>query len=326
MAKQNKPQSKPQSTQNELYITRVYDAPVQAVWDAWTDPAKAAQWWGPRGFTTTTHSKDLRPGGHWKYTMHGPDGTDWPNTTVYHEVEKNAKLVYDHGGSDDRPPLFRVTVLFSELKGGKTKMDMTMTLPSPEALEATRMVIKKHGGNSTWDRLAEYLEKESADKEIFVINRTFDAPLDLMFQMWTDPNHFGKWLAPTGFEMHFIRAEIKAGGSSFYYMTGPGGMKMYGRVEYQKIEKPDRIVYTQQFADGNEKVSRHPMSPTWPETMLTTVLFSAEGPDRTRLTVIWEPYGTVSREEMETFIKAKGGMTQGWTGSFDKLEEYVAVR
>ena len=48
---------------NEIHITRVYDAPVRAVWDAWTDPEQVAQWWGPRGFTITTHGKDLRAGG-----------------------------------------------------------------------------------------------------------------------------------------------------------------------------------------------------------------------------------------------------------------------
>src|ERR1700756_4007185 len=116
---------------NELKLTRVYDAPVKAVWDAWTDPKQAAHWWGPRGFTITTHSKDLKPGGTWVYTMHGPDGTDWPNKTVYHEVEKHSRLVYDHGGSDDRPAMFRVTVQFTEVKG-KTKMDMTMTHATPE--------------------------------------------------------------------------------------------------------------------------------------------------------------------------------------------------
>src|SRR5215467_13003722 len=119
---------------NEIRITRIYDAPVLAVWDAWTDPEQVAQWWGPRGFTITTHSKDLRPGGHWTYTMHGPDATDWPNSTHYFEVEEHSKLVYDHGANDDRPALFRVTVLFKEI-GGKTKMDMTMTLPTPEAAE-----------------------------------------------------------------------------------------------------------------------------------------------------------------------------------------------
>jgi uncharacterized protein YndB with AHSA1/START domain len=311
------------SKPNELHITRVYDAPVKAVWDAWTDEKQVVQWWGPRGFSITHHSKDLKPGGYWHYTMHGPDGTNWETKTKYLEVEKYAKLVYDHGGNDEQPPLFRVTVLFSESKG-KTTMAMTMTLPSPEALEQTKQIIKKAGGNSTWDRLAEYLEHQSTGKENFVINRSFDAPLDLMFQVWTDPKHFSQWLPPTGFTMEFIRAEIKPGGTSHYVMTGANNMKMYGLVHYLAIEKPHRIIYTQQFSNEHEQVTRHPMSPTWPETMLTVVELTAEGPDQTRVTITWEPTGAVSKEELATFIQQKAGMTQGWTGSLDKLEAYLS--
>jgi uncharacterized protein YndB with AHSA1/START domain len=307
---------------NEIRIVRLYDAPVADVWDAWTEPEQAAQWWGPRGFTTTTHSKDFRVGGIWHYTMHGPDGVDYPNKTLYHEIEKHAKLVYDHGGNDERVPLFHVTVLFAEVDG-KTKMDMTMALATPEAAAEIRKFIKKVGGESTWDRLAEYLEQESSGKDKFVINRSFDVPLATMFEMWTDPKHFSQWLPPTGFTMRFIKCDIKPGGSTFYVMTGANNMTMYGRADYLAIEKPHRIVYTQQFCDEHEKVTRHPMSPTWPETMLTTVQLAAEGPDCTRVTITWEPYGKTTPEERDTFNKAKGGMTQGWTGSLDKLEEYL---
>lgn len=308
---------------NEIKISRLYEAPVAAVWDAWTDPEQVAKWWGPRGFTLTTHSKDLRPGGHWTYTMHGPDGVDYPNTTKYFEVEEHAKLVYDHGGHEDRPPLFRVTVLFAEVDG-KTQMDMTMTLPTPEAAEEIGKFIKKAGGNSTWDRLAEHLEKESSGKEQFVINRTFDAPLEVMFEMWTNPDHFSKWLPPTGFEMKFLRADIRPGGSAFFLMSNNSGMKMYGRAEYQKIEKPDTLIYTQEFCDEHEQMSRHPMAPTWPATMLTTVSLTAEGPDRTRVTVTSQPYGEATPEEIKAFVTERPGMTLGWTGSFDKLEELLA--
>lgn len=306
---------------NELHLTRLYDAPVKAVWDAWTDEKQVAQWWGPRGFTITTHSKDLRPGGHWNYTMHGPDGTDYPNTTTYFEVEKYAKLVYDHGASEGKPAMFRVTVTFADVKG-KTKMDMIMALPSPEALEQTRKIIKHHGGNSTWDRLAEYVEKQTTGTDKFVINRSFDCPLNTMFKMWTDPAHFAKWLAPTGFTMQFIREEIRPGGTSFYSMSGPNNLKMYGHCNYIKIQSSDFLQYTQQFTDENEKVSRHPMAPTWPETMLTTVQLTAEGDNQTRVTVTWEPLNA-SPEELATFIKMRSGMTQGWTGSFDKLDDYL---
>lgn len=307
---------------NEIRITRIYDAPVATVWDAWTDPEQVAQWWGPRGFSITTHDKDLKPGGTWRYTMHGPDGVDYPNTTRYLEVEQHAKLVYDHGGHDDRPPIFRVTVLFSEVRG-KTKMDMRMALPTPEAADETRKFIKKAGGNATWDRLAEYLEKESSGKDNFVINRTFDAPIELMFEMWTDPQHFSQWLPPTGLQMTFLKADIRPGGSSLYFMKG-GDLEMYGRADYLEIEKPTRIVYTQQFCDEKENISHHPMAPTWPETLLTTVELTEEGTHCTRVTVTWEPHGATTREELDAFINEKGGMTQGWTGSFDKLETYLA--
>jgi uncharacterized protein YndB with AHSA1/START domain len=309
---------------NEIKFTRVYDASVKDVWDAWTDPEKVGKWWGPRGFTLTTHSKDLRPGGHWRYTMHGPDGVDYPTHTIYHEVEKQARLVYDHGGFEDRPPLFRVTVTFKEEKG-KTRMDMRMAVATPEALEEIEKNIRKASGYSTWDRLAEYLDHELTGKERFVINRSFDASIETMFAMWTDPKHFQRWLAPTGFNMEFIRVDIRPGGDSYYCMSGEGGAKMYGRAQYREIERPSRIVYTQQFSDENEKITRHPMSPTWPETMLTTVTLEAEGPERTRVTVRWEPFGEVTAAELDTFVKARSGMTQGWTGSFDKLEEYVAT-
>ena len=79
--------AEPYEAANEIRITRVYDAPVSLVWDAWTQDEHVVHWWGPRGFSLTTHSKDLRPGGSWAYTMHGPDGKDWPNFTRYHVVE-----------------------------------------------------------------------------------------------------------------------------------------------------------------------------------------------------------------------------------------------
>ncbi len=304
------------SKSEEIYLTRIYDAPVTTVWDAWTDPEKVARWWGPRGFTVTTQSKDLRPGGYWHYTMHGPDGADCINKAHYLEVERCTRLVYDQGGSEESTPVFRVTVLFSEVEG-KTKMNMTMRCASPEAADETRRRVKKANGESTWDRLAELVE--SPGRETFVINQTFAAPIELMFDMWTDPQRLTKWLPPTRAEMRLIRSEPKPGGSSFYVMTGAFGT-LYGRTEYQRVDRPHLIVSTQQFCDENEKVSRHPMEPNWPETMLRTVILEAEGPSHTRVTIKWEPLGTMSPEELETFIQGRTGMTQGWTASFDKLE------
>lgn len=307
---------------NEISLVRIYDAPVKMVWNAYTDPKHAAKWWGPRGFTITTKSKDLKPGGQWIYTMHGPDGVDWPNIATYHEVELYSRLVYDHGATETTPPLFRVTVNFSEVKGGKTKMDMTMTVETPEALEQIKKVIKTASGNSTWDRLAEYLEKENTGKEKFVINRTFEAGIDKVFAMWTSPEHFAKWLGPKGMEMKILSGQIAEKDSIFYKMSS-SDFSLYGKIHYQTVNKPNQLIYTQAFSDENGNMSRHPMMPTWPELMKTTVVFAEEAPNLTRVTVEWEVEGQATTAEMEAFIKERGGMTQGWTGSFDKLEELL---
>ena len=300
----------------------MYDAPVATVWEAWTDSDQVAQWWGPRSFTLTTHGKELRPGGFWHYTMHGPDGVDYPNYTLYHEVVECAKLVYDHGGYHDRPPMFRVTVLFSE-SDGKTTMHMTMALPTAEQAEATRKMIKAVGGNTTWDRLAEYLNQTKSGRTSFVINRSFAAPPEQVFAMWTNPVHLVQWQPPTGFSMQFLRAEIREGASCFFRMSNESGVTFCGVFEYQEITEPSRIVYIQRFCDEHENPARHPGFPEFPEVMKTTVIFEGEDEQSTRVTVISETLAQATAEEVETFIKERSGMTIGWTGSFDKLEEML---
>ncbi len=139
----------------------------------------------------------LAPGGHWHYTMHGPDGTDYPNKTVYHEVELHRKLVYDHGANDTQPPLFRVTALFSEWEG-KTKLQLTMALASAEAATEIRKFIRQAGGNATWDRLAEFLSETVQRESCFVFNRSFDCSSDRLHQAWTVPSLLTQWWPRAG--------------------------------------------------------------------------------------------------------------------------------
>lgn len=307
---------------NELRLIRVYDAPAKLIWKVWTEDKHVTKWWGPRGFTLTTKSKDLRPGGKWIYTMHGPDGVDYPNMTTYHVVEPYKKLVYDHGGNEERQKLFTVTVTFEEHQG-KTVMDMTMALDTPEAAREIKKFIKQAGGNATWDRLAEYLEHEISGKDPFVINRTFEAPIAKVFEMWTNPKHFSKWLPPTGFTMEYFEADIKQGGITYYKMTNGKTIDHYGKMTYKEIVPVHRLVYIQCFTDEKGNVSKPPFEKNWPDNVLATVTFAEEGSNETRVTVNWEVYGEATETEKTTFSEARAGMTMGWSGSFDKLDELL---
>mgnify|MGYP006288050183 CR=1 FL=1 len=314
------------SESKDIKLTRIYDAPLKSVWDAWSDPKELEGWWGPRGFSITNQAKELRLGGQWRFIMHGPNKVDYPNVITYVEVTPGKRLVYDHGSPEAPEPAFRTTVDFTTQDHGKTRMDLTMTLPSIEAANATRKIIKEMGGETTWDRLGEFLAAKLSGREQFMINRSFEVSLPKMFEVWTDPKHLSTWLAPVGATINFLRADIRQGGGNFYVMTMQNGGKMYGKSSYIAIDPPSFLEYTQQFCDEHERAVRHPMSPTWPLIMKTAVNFSSESEGRTRICLIWEPYGQTPPEEIATFVSGRAGMTQGWTGSFDKLAAYLQTR
>lgn len=309
---------KPKNNSNELTLTRVYDAPVKAVWEAWSDPNKAAKWWGPRGFSITTKSKDLRPGGKWVYTMHGPDGVDYPNITTYFVVEPLKRLEYDHGANENQKALFRVNVVFSESEG-QTTMKMSMAFESPEKAKEIGGFIKQVGGNTTWDRLGEYLEEECNHKNVFLLNRVFEAPKDVVFEMFTHPAHVEKWQPPTGFDMKILEGKVEAGSSLFYEM-GNSDVKFYGRSTYKSVKRPEFISFIQEFCDEKGQNAKHPGAPVWPARWLTSVTFAAEESNLTRITLKSEIIEDHTSLELEAFIAAREGMTQGWTGSLDRLE------
>jgi uncharacterized protein YndB with AHSA1/START domain len=154
-------------TDRELVFTRVFDAPRELVWMAWSDSKHIGQWWGPQGFTTTTYSMDFKPGGIWRFVMHGPDGTDYQNKIVYLEIVKPERLVFKHsGGEEDAEKVSHQTTVTFAAEGDKTKLTMRMLFSSAEELQR---VVDKYGaiegGKQTLGRLAEYVEKASFASE-----------------------------------------------------------------------------------------------------------------------------------------------------------------
>src|SRR5437763_5816956 len=164
---------------NEIAATRVFDAPRELVWRMWTDPQHVIHWWGPNGFTNTIQEMDVRPGGVWRFIMHGPDGTDYLNKAVYKEVVKPSRLAYTHVSG----PVFDAFVDFID-RGGKTEVSMRMVFESAALRDKVAEEFGAvEGLNQTLGKLEAMLGRS------LVMTRTFDAPRDLVFRSWTDPSH-----------------------------------------------------------------------------------------------------------------------------------------
>lgn len=121
---------------------------------AWTNPEKIIHWWGPAGFTSTIHEMDLKEGGEWKLTLHGPDGTNYPNRSIYKEIIPHKKIVFEHFN-----PHFITIVLF-ESKGEETQVNWTMLFDSAEMYDT---LVKAHkageGQKQNIEKLEKYLTK-----------------------------------------------------------------------------------------------------------------------------------------------------------------------
>jgi len=134
----------------ELKIARTFKAPIELVWEVWTDPEHIVNWWGPNGFTNTIHKMNVQEGGEWELTMHGPDGRNYPNRSIYKEVVPMKKIVFQHFN-----PNFITTVLF-EARGKETFMDWTMEF---ETAELRDIVVKAHKADEGMKQNVEKLER-----------------------------------------------------------------------------------------------------------------------------------------------------------------------
>jgi uncharacterized protein YndB with AHSA1/START domain len=131
----------------EIVSSRVFDAPRQKVFKAFADPTHLARWWGPDGFRNTFEEFDFRPGGTWRCTMHGPDGTDYPNRSVFLDIQEPARIVLEH----EAPHVFRLTITLAE-EAGQTRVAWRMLFEtSRERDRFAKVVVPANEQN--FDRL-----------------------------------------------------------------------------------------------------------------------------------------------------------------------------
>ncbi len=142
-----------------IVLSRMLQAPREQVFELWTSAEHLANWWGPNGFTLTTHEADIRPGGAWRFTMHGPDGTNYPNVIQYEEVRAPELITFVHGDDVGEMPSFRGTITFDDFQGMTILTMRTVFVTADELQRQVEKVGAIEGGNQTLDRLVGYADQ-----------------------------------------------------------------------------------------------------------------------------------------------------------------------
>jgi uncharacterized protein YndB with AHSA1/START domain len=266
-----------------LTTSRVFDAPRERVYKAWTDPKQFAQWFPPQGFTAACEL-DVRPGGSLRVDMKGADpalGPDFyekvfPGKGVYTEVVANERLAFTFAASADEgaaPLNMLMTVIFED-QGPKTKVSVHQTADTVADYEALVKIGATEGLRQSLDKLTVLLagknpEAAEGKSRVLTLSRVLDAPRELVWTAYTDPKHIVKWMFAKDWETPFAETDVRIGGK-FRIGMRPADHSEEGFVmdgSYQEIVKPERIV--QRFSD---------------DRMLTTTLEDVGG-KKTKLTL-----------------------------------------
>jgi uncharacterized protein YndB with AHSA1/START domain len=157
----------------------------------------------------------------------------------------------------------------------------------------------------------------------FVLTRVFDAPRNLVWKAFTEPERMKQWWGPKGFKVIASKMDLRPGGTYHYGMQAPDGKAMWGKFVYREIAPPEKLVFINSFSDENGSITRHPMSPTWPLEMISVFTFEDLG-GKTRFTIRWSAHNATD-EERKTFDSSHDSMTQGWSGTMEQLAAYLAT-
>ena len=156
----------------------------------------------------------------------------------------------------------------------------------------------------------------------FIISRQFDAPRDKVWKSWTEAERLKQWWGPKGFTVKQLKLDLRPGGTMHYCLQMPDGNEMWGLFVYREIVRPEKLVFVNSFSDPKGGISTHPMSPTWPRQMLTTVSFDEHG-GKTTVTVNWVPLDGSTDLERKTFEDGRESMKMGWTGTMDQFAAHL---
>lgn len=232
-------QEKNKTSDRELRIFRILNAPVELVWEVWTNPEHIANWWGPNGFSNTIHKMDLQPSGEWLLTMHGPDGKNYPNKSIFSEIIPYKKIVLQHFN-----PNFTATIEFTS-ENEKTLLNWHMLFETTEVFDA---VVKAHkadeGLKQNVEKLDVYLSKTF---EPFVIERVFNAPVALVWKAITDRDEMSKWY----FDLKAFKPEV---GFEFEFYGGDKNKQWLHLLKVTEVIPEKKLTYSWRY-DGYSGIS-----------------------------------------------------------------------
>ncbi len=316
-------------TDREVLLQREFSSPLADVWAAFTDPERLGEWWGPAGFTLTTESHDLRPGGSWVYTMHGPDGHDYPNRITFLRVDEPRTLSYRHEGDENTEPVhFETVISFEKTSENSTRVDTRMTFASAEVL--ARLISEYNvleGGKQHYDNLAAYLDAGSETRDdALVIQRVLRAPQNLVWDAWTSAEHLLQWFHPKSWELSTCELDARVGGEFHYCMSAEGMPDMWGLWKIQRLERPELLEFVVSFSDADRAIVRAPFHEHWPLEVLSRVTLAphAGHGGGTLMTLFSEPVNATP-EERAAFTAGIASMQTGWGQTLESLEAHLAA-
>ncbi len=301
------------NTEKSLVVERTYDAPPEAIWQAITDPEQMKQWY--------FDLPDFRAEVGYKFQFEGgPPEKIYLHLCEVTEAEPNSRLTYSWRYDGYEGNSFVTFALFP--KEGKTLLRLTHeglhTFPASNPDLAARN-FEAGWTDILGTYLTDFLEKQPA----LVLTRSLDAPRELVFKAWTEPEHLAKWWGPAGMEIRVLRFDLRPGGIFHYSMQPKNGAEMYGRMAYREIAAPERIVWVNSFADAEGNVAQSPyFAANQFPLEIHNVLTLTENAGKTILTIRGRPINA-SKGEVEFYKSMFPSMEKGFGATFEQLAEYL---
>lgn len=240
---------------DEILQERLYAAPRDRVFAAWTDPKELDAWWGPDGFVTETSRWDFRPGGAWVFTLRHPEYGTFANRVRWLEIDAPRRLLYDHdSGEDHDPRAFRVEVTFDD-HGGRTQVRMRSRFTSAEAVARVRSFGAVELGKQTLAHLAPRVEPLPVGLEMHLdpveprvtLRRFFRAPVARVWAACTDPAEIPKWWGPEALPLVVCEHDLRVGGRWRHVSRDADGREFAFHGVYREVVPECRTVTSWRF-------------------------------------------------------------------------------